>query len=149
MRYTVPKLVTDITNGKEHMATHKKSPVFVRVTATNAQVVCINPLHVSSFHIKEKSKFKVKVDPNDPKSAIEERVADTIFLYFPQGTGLTYRVGIDITQADFDYLCATLIEFMYLNEAEFKSKSEAIEKARMDDWNKLSKENEAKLPTEA
>lgn len=137
--------ITDVR--KELMATHKKSPIFIRVTATNQQVICINPLHVSSFHIKEKAKFKVRSNPADRNSPEEERVGDTIFIYFPQGTGLTYRVGIDITQEDFDYICATLIEFMYLNEGEFRSKSEAIEKAKIAEWNKLSRENEAKLGT--
>lgn len=132
--------------GKDIMPTHRKTPIFIRVTASNKQVIGINPLNLSSFNIVEKAKFKIRKDPND-RTATEEHVADTVYFYFPSGTGLTYRAGYDISQADFDYICATLVEFMYLNENEFKAKSEAIKKAQMDDWNKLSTENEANLDT--
>lgn len=122
------------------MATHKKTPVFIRIIATNKEVICINPLELSSFRIREKAKHKIKRP--DGEEVIE---ADSLHFYFPTGMGLTYVVGEDISQENFDYVCATLLEFLYLNEAEFKAKSEAIEKAKMYDWNKLSQQNEDKL----
>lgn len=122
------------------MATHKKTPLFIRIIASNKEVVCFNPHQLSSFRIREKAKHKVKRP--DGEEVIE---ADTIHLYFPAGTGLTYVVGVDITQEQFDYVCSTLIEFLYLNEAEFKAKSEAIQTARMNEWNKISEENSIKI----
>lgn len=123
------------------MGTHRKHPIFIRIVAGNKMVVCINPLELSSFQIVEKAKVTVK-RPDGPET-IE---ADTIRFFFPSGTGLTYTVGVDFSQEQFDYVCATLIEFLYMNEAEWKARNESIKQAQMDDWNKLSEENEAKLP---
>lgn len=127
------------------MASHKKTPVFLRIKASDNSVVGINPLHCSSFNIVENAKYKYQ--PTDKTKPVEERTANTIYFYFPQGTGLTYRVGLDITQAEFDYICATLLEFMYYNEAEFKARGIAMATAKMDEFKKLSLENESKLDT--
>lgn len=122
------------------MAQHQTDHLFIRVKANDRSVVCFNPHQVSSFQIIAKAMIKTKTPEGD--KIIE---ADTVRLFFPAGTGLSYSVGIDIEQADFDYICATLLEFMYMNETEHKARSMAIEKHKMDDWNKISKENEGKL----
>jgi hypothetical protein len=118
------------------MPTHKKYPTFLRVITTDKIVVCINPLQLSSFQIIEKAKIKVK-GQDEPVEA------DTIRFYFPSGTGLTYSVGLDITQEDFNYLCNALQEYLYLTEPEFRAKSAALEKARMEEWNKIAQEETA------
>lgn len=125
------------------MATHKKTPVFLRVITSEKTVVCINPLQLSSFQILEKAKIKIKGKTPEEVEVIE---ADQVKFYYPSGTGIVYTVGIDLTQEEFNYVCATLLEFLYLNEAEFKAKSIAIEKFRMEEWNALSKANESKIP---
>lgn len=127
------------------MATHKKSPIFIRIIASNKTVVCINPFQLSSFRIVEKSKVKIRSNSTDKNAPPEEIEADAIYFYFPAGTGLSYVVGVDITQDQFDYICATLTEFLYLNEHEFKSKTEAINQSKMNEWNKISTENEEKV----
>lgn len=126
------------------MATHYKDHIFIRIIAHNNSVICINPHQLSSFKIDEKAIIKTKT-PEGEKSV----ECQTIRLYFPSGMGLAYSVGIDITQEEFNYICATLLEFLYLNEAEHKAKTEALNLAKMGEWNKLSAENEAKLSTPA
>ena len=125
------------------MPTHKKTPIFLRIIATDKKVICINPSQLSSFEIAEGADIKVK--SKDPAVTTPEIVkADTIRFYFPSGTALSYSVGLTITKEEFDYVCSTLLEYLYLNESEFAAKSEAIAKAKMDDWVKISKENEQK-----
>jgi hypothetical protein len=113
------------------MPSHKKFPTFLRVISNNKVVVCINPLQLSSFQILEKAKIKVK------EEVIE---TDTIRFYFPSGTGLSYSVGVDITQEEFNYICSALLEYLYLTETEFRAKSIALEKAKMDRWNEIAQE---------
>jgi len=122
------------------MPNHKKYPTFIRVRASDKSVVCINPTQLSSFTITEKAKIKTGT-----KEAPVYTEADTIRFYFPAGTGLTYSVGVDITQEEFDYVCSTLLEYLYLNEGEFEARSKAIANQKMEDWQNLSKENEEKL----
>lgn len=126
---------------KDNMA-HKKNPVFLRIITNEKAVVCINPLQLSTFQILEKAKLKVKTAA--PGGTDEFIFADTIKFYFPSGTGLSYSVGIDITQDEFNYICGTLLEFLYLNKTEFEAQSKAIEQARMDEWNKISEDNSTK-----
>lgn len=121
------------------MAQHRKTPAFLRIVASNQSVVCINPLQLSSFSILEKSKVKTK-----DGSVIE---GATIHFYFPAGTGLDYTVGYNITQEEFDYVCSTLLEFLYLNETEWKAKNAAIAAVQVEEWNKISAENEEKHET--
>ena len=110
------------------MANHKKHPIFIRIKSRDNTVICIQPSLIASFEIKEKAKIKLK-----DGSIIE---ADTIRLYTAVGTTFSYSVGIDIDEQEFGYICATLIEFLYLNETEFRAKTEAIEKQKFFDWNK-------------
>jgi hypothetical protein len=110
------------------MANHKKYPIFIRVKSRDNQVICIQPSLIASFQIEEKAKIKLK-DGN----VVE---ADTIRLYTAVGTTFSYSVGIEINEQEFGYVCATLIEFLYLNEQEFRAKSEALEKQKFFDWNK-------------
>lgn len=124
------------------MATHKKTPIFIRVISNKTQVICINPTQLASFQVIEKANVKIKSKTTNEPEII---VADTIKFFFTNGTGLSYSVGIDITQEEFNYVCGTLTEFLYKNEAEFKIINEANEKAKMDEWNAISKENEASL----
>jgi len=125
------------------MPSHKKTPIFLRIVTNKKQVVCINLALFSSFQIIEKAKILVKSKTGGDN---EQHEADTIKFFLPSGTGLSYSVGFDISQEEFNYVCSTLTEFLYMNEEEFKLKHEAIEKAKMDEWNALSKENESKLP---
>lgn len=111
------------------MASHKKYPTFIRITSSNNQVICINPLHIVSFQIKEKAQIKQK-DGSTSEN-------DIIRLYTAFGTTFSYSVGIDITEQEFAYVCSTLIEFLYLNEAEFRAKSDAIEAKKLEEWNKV------------
>lgn len=125
------------------MATHRKTPLFLRIVTHDKAVVCINPHQLSSFQILEKASIKVKSKvPMGEDKVIE---ADTIRFYFPSGTGLSYSVGLDLTQEEFNYVCTTLLEFLYLNEAEFKARSQAIAEESMKEWETLSNDNEAKL----
>lgn len=124
------------------MPSHHKTPMFIKIITNPKQVVCINPFELSSFQIIEKAKIKKL---KDDKDFIE---ADTIRFFYPSGTGLSYSVDVDITRQQYDYICATLLEWTYLNEAEFVAKSKAIEQGRIDEWNRISQENEAKLLTE-
>lgn len=121
------------------MAQHRKTPAFIRIVASNQRVMCINPLELSSFTILENSKITLK-----DKTVIE---GPTIHFYFPSGTGIDFTVGHNITQAEFDYVCSTLLEFLYLNEAEWKAKNAAIAAVQVEEWNKISQENEAKHET--
>lgn len=118
------------------MAQHRKTPAFLRIVASNQMVMCINPLQLSSFSILEKSKITLK-----DKTVIE---GATIHFYFPSGTGIDFTVGHNITQEEFDYVCSTLLEFLYLNEAEWKAKNAAIAATQVAEWNKISEENEQK-----
>ena len=115
------------------MASHKKHPIFLRIISSNNTVVCLNPLQLSSFQIVEKAHIKVKATtPQEPS----EVIADTIRFYFPNGTGLSYSVGVDISQEEFNYVCNTLREFLYLSEPEFRVRSaELAAAAHMAEWN--------------
>lgn len=126
------------------MAAHKKTPIFIRIISNDERVVCINPLELSTFQVVSNARVQLKGDKRNPKEE-DFGNADTIRFYFPSGTGLSYSVGVDITKDEFNYICATLLEFMYLNEQEFKAKSEAIVKERMTEWVKISKNNEDSL----
>lgn len=119
------------------MANHQKAHIFVKIISTDKSIVCINPHNLSSFAITPNKKISYK-----DGTSIQ---ADSLDLYYPQGTGLSYSVGINITKENFDYVCGTLAEFVYLNEYELKLKVEAIEKTNMDEWTKLSEENSKKL----
>jgi len=122
------------------MPSHKKFPTFLRIISNNNTVVCINPLQLSSFQILEKAKC---IDPKT-KETFE---ADTVRFFYPQGTGLVYSVGVDITQEQFNYICTALLEYLYLTETEFRAKTMAIEKARMEEWNRIAQEEtEPTLP---
>lgn len=128
------------------MPTHKKYPTFIRITTSKGQVLCLDPSKCSTFQIREKAKVKTKSkDPKDPTSTDEYIEADTVRFFYPVGTGLTYTVGVEITQNDFDYICTTLFEFMYLNQAEFDAKTAAMKKEQMEEWNRISQENSEKL----
>lgn len=127
------------------MPSHKKNPVFIRIISHDGVVECINPLQVSNFQIVEKAKIKIK--SKDAKEGVEIVEADTIRFYFPSGTGRSFSVGIDITQNEFDCICSTLLEYLYLNEQEFLAKTAAIEKSKMSEWNKISQENSKALDT--
>lgn len=118
------------------MPQHRKTPAFLRIIASNQSVVCISPLQLASFSIFEKSKVKLK-----DGTFIE---GPTIHFHFPAGTGLDYTVGHNITQAEFDYVCATLLEFLYLNESEWAARNKAIANERVEEWNKISDENAEK-----
>ena len=109
------------------MPSHKKHPVFLRIIAHKNSVVCINPLQLASFQIMEKAKL------TDKDGKVTE--ADTIRLFYPSGTGMSYSVGKDITQEEFAYICETLREYLYLNEQEFKAKTAALEAQRIAEWN--------------
>lgn len=124
------------------MPTHRKSPLFIRITTFKNKVVCVNPYELSSFQIIEKAKIRIKKPAEGQPDFV---VADTIHFYFPSGMGLTYIVGEDISQEEFNYVCATLAEFMYMNEQEFKARSEKIKADQMADWNALSEENSKKI----
>jgi hypothetical protein len=106
-----------------------KHPIFLRIKTSDQAVICINPLQLSSFQILEKAKIK------DKDGNVQE--LDTVRFYFPQGTGLSYSVGIDLTQQEFNYICSTLLEFLYLNEFEYRAKTEAAEKKKVEEWNKI------------
>lgn len=125
------------------MASHKKTPVFIRIVSNDKVVTCLNPLELSSFQILSNATIKVPTGEKgtDGKPVFANKQADTIRFYFPSGTGLSYSVGVDITAEEFNYICSTLLEFMYLNEYEFKAKTQAIEQGRMEEWNKISEEN--------
>ncbi len=125
------------------MPAHKKTPNFIRLVTSEKKVVCLNPLHFASFEIVANAKIKIKAkEVGGPDTIIE---ADTVRFYLPVGTCFSYSVGIDLTQPEFNYICDTLTEFVYLNETEFKSKTEALKKAQMDEWNKISEENNNKM----
>lgn len=126
------------------MPSHKKTPAFIRVVTNEKKVVCINPLQLSSFEILEKAQIKVK-NPDGGEPVIKE--ADTIRFYFPAGTSLTYSVGMQISREEYNYICNTLLEFLYLNEQEFEAKSKAIATAKMSEWNQISEENSQKVTT--
>ena len=111
------------------MASHKKYPTFIRIKSSNNQVICIQPSLIASFQIQEKAPIKLK-----DGTSVE---ADTIRLYTAVGTTFSYSVGLDINEQEFAYICSTLIEFLYLNETEFRAKSEALEKVKLEDWNKV------------
>lgn len=115
------------------MPAHKKTPMFLRVITNERIVVRVNPSHVASYQIIVNAKIKTK------EGTLE---ADTIHIYFHSGTGLSYSVGVDISREEFAYICATLAEFDYLNEYEFKAKTEHLRQAQMEEWNKISQENE-------
>lgn len=122
---------TNVAFDKEDpVASHKKHPVFIRVISSNNTVVCINPLQLSSFQIIEKAKIKTKGADGQPADV----VADTIRFYFPNGTGLSYSVGVDMSQDEFIYVCNTLREFLYLSEPEFRIRSAELEAARIKEW---------------
>lgn len=129
------------------MALHKKTPIFIRIVTNDKQVVCINPLQLASFEIIDQARIKIS-GPKDSKEESDYTVTPTVRFYLPQGTAMSYSVGLQITQSEFDYICSTLLEFLYLNEIEFKAKSAAIAKAQMDEFVALSKENEEKLANE-
>lgn len=111
------------------MANHKKYPTFIRIKSRDNQVICIQPSLIASFQIQEKAQVKIK-----DGTTIE---ADTIRLYTAVGTTFSYSVGIDINEQEFGYICATLIEYLYLNETEFRAKSDAIEGRKLEEWNKV------------
>ena len=117
------------------MASHKKSPIFIRVISNEHTVICINPLQLSSFQIIEKAKIRQKDD-----HVIE---ADTIRFFYPTGNGLSYSVGIDITAEEFLYICNTLREYLYLNEAEFKARTAELDQAKLAEWNAIMTDAEA------
>lgn len=124
------------------MPTHRKTPLFIRIITSKNKIICINPTNVFSFEIAEKATVRIKSKtPNDPS----EIVGDTIYLYSPSGMGVNYTVGKDLTQEDFNNLCSTLSEYMYLNEAEFNAKSAQVKQEQMELWQKDSKQNEEKL----
>ena len=123
------------------MASHKKHPIFIRIKSNDNSVVCVNPQHLSSFQILEKAKVRVKDDTQPDGFKLVE--TDTIRFYFPQGTTLGYSVGVDITQNEFNYVCATLLEYLYLNEIEFRAKTDAIEKAKAEEWNAIKAAEQA------
>jgi hypothetical protein len=133
------------------MASHKKDPRFIRIISNDKQVVCINPSELQSFQIAASANIKVGTGTKDKDGKPEFKTieADTIRFYFPGGVGLSYSVGIDISKEEFSYICATLLEFLYLNEGEFKARSEAIAKEKMAEYMKISEENEAKHNEEA
>ena len=112
------------------MANHKKLPIFLRIKSSQNQVICINPQHIASFQIAEKAQLK-----NQKTGEVME--ADTIRFYTSVGTTFVYSVGVDITQEEFGYICATLLEYLYLNEHEFRAKTEQIESAKMAEWNAI------------
>ena len=115
------------------MATHKKHPVFLRIKTSDNEIICVNPLQLASFRIKEK--YEVT---NRDKQVIG--TGDTIWFYLPAGTYTRYTVGIEITQAEFNYVTSTLLEYLYLNQTEFQAKTAAMEYAKIEEWNKVISE---------
>ncbi len=125
------------------MPQHKKTPIFLRIVTNEKKVICINPTKLSSFEIVQGAEIKIKSkDPNVTTPEIFK--GDTIRFYFPDGQGLSYTVGLQINETEYNYICNTLLEFLYLNEEEFVAKSAMIEAAKMADWNKISDENSKK-----
>lgn len=122
------------------MPNHQKKPVFIRVIGTDKNVVGVNPLQISSFAITENVKVKIKpAKEGDPT----EHVGNQIEFFYPVGTVLKYIVGLTISEADFNYVCTTLLEFMYLNQPEFEARCKLHESQKMEGWLKQSAENEA------
>lgn len=113
------------------MATHKKFPIFIRIKTTEQEVICVNPQHVASFRILEKATINLKTEGTEKKS----HVGDTIWLYSPVGTVTRFTVGLEITQDEFNYVSATLCEYLYLNAQEFAAKSRELEARRLQEWN--------------
>lgn len=118
---------------------HRKAPLFVKVITTDKQIVCINPQQLSSFQILKDAQLQ-RPKPGivgNPKSAedLESYTADVIRFYFPSGTGISYEVGKDITNADFNYIVAALQEWVYLVADEFEAVNRAKEQAAIQEWN--------------
>ena len=122
------------------MAVHKKHPIFIRVRATEQDVVCINPRELSSFQIIEEARVRTNVTKENPEGEVVE--ADTIRFYFPAGTHLSYSVGIDLTREEFDYVSYTLREFLYLNYIEFQQRGDDLAAAELAKWNKMATEGD-------
>jgi len=131
------------------MAQHKKSPLFLKVITTDKQIVCINPTQLSSFQIiKSAPLYKPKPGVTKPQSEedVERYTADVVRFYFPSGTGMTYEVGKDITEADFEYILTTLQEWVYLSRPEFEAITTEKQKAELEAWNKAMEDEEPPLP---
>ena len=121
------------------MAQHKKSPLFLKVITTDKQIVCINPAQLSSFQIQKDAslvKLKAGVDKAKNEDDLVRYTADVVRFYFPSGTGMTYEVGKEITEENFNYIVATLQEWVYMNKIEFDAVSELKAKEALEKWNK-------------
>jgi hypothetical protein len=77
---------------------------------------------------------------------VERYTADVVRFYFPSGTGMTYEVGKDITEADFEYILTTLQEWVYLSRPEFEAITTEKQKAELEAWNKAMEDEEPPLP---
>lgn len=122
------------------MPQHRTNPCFVRVKASENSVVLINLEQYSSIQIVENGKIKVKKG-----DTVEEITTKVIRFFLPTGTGLTYAVGVDISSDEFDYLCSVIMEYMYLSQAEFIARQKAKAEQQMDEWKKLSEENQTRV----
>lgn len=130
---------------------HKKIPAFIKIITNEKQVVCINPLKLASFQLISAAPVRIdaatgaRATAQTTKENVTMCERDTLAFFYPDGKSIVYSVGFEISQQEFDYVCETLLEFLYLNRSEYDSKTLEIETKRMAEWNRISKENEAKV----
>jgi len=88
----------------------KQQPTLIQVSAERGIYVNLN--NTLSYALDRNSvqqRLKKGADPKSVKDEdIEKFTADTISFYFIAGTGLSYRVGVEITQKDFDRMAYIL-----------------------------------------
>lgn len=88
----------------------KHQPTLLVVNADKG--IYINLNNTVSYAVERKSRqqrLKEGADPNRATQAdFEIFTTDVVSFYFVAGTGLSYRVGIEITQDDFDRLAYIL-----------------------------------------
>lgn len=100
-----------------------ESPTFLRIITRDSQIVCINLNQLSSFEIKEKEQFMPKDGEAFEASVIR-------FFYHTTDKVLTFVVGHQITEQDFNYAVDALSGLVYQTPAERKQM--AVDRERAD-----------------
>lgn len=121
------------------MVNYKKSPTFIKIIANEKQVLAINPNQLASFHI-QKDTIRIRAKAGLGRKPVNEddyvRVqTDVIKLYYPSGTVLTYYVGEQITQEEFNYITTALIEWLFLLRPELDMQRKEEQDRKVKEWN--------------
>lgn len=114
-------------------------PPIVRLNIREDKVIAVNLHQISSLAIEKQASLKRPKENANPDTApeFETYTADVIRFYFPNGTGLNFEVGKNITAEEFEYAVSAIAESLYkthqeleyIKQAEHEAKKKAFESA--------------------